>query len=238
MGSLDTRRIFEDMGEKGRRLPVYLMLDVSGSMSGPPIAAVQQGVNTMLTGLNGLSTRQKDTIFIKVIKFSDTVDPTPMTALRDFSPPMLAAGGLTALGAALRVLDQAASYNGDLIKNTIDHKGDWKPVVFLLTDGEPTDDYKSAAATILSRTRDASSPFAPKINVIAIGCGSQVNAATLHEVTDHVYMMGDMTPAKMVELFAWVTATLGNVTRNITAPTAGDDVGTEAPAKPLFLIES
>jgi uncharacterized protein YegL len=238
MGSLDTRKIFEEMDEQGRRLPVYLLLDVSGSMSGTPIAAVQQGINTMLAGLNGLSTRQKDTIYLRVIKFSDTVDPTPLVALRDFSPPTLVAAGLTSLGAALRVLDQAASYNGDLIKNTIDKKGDWKPVVFLLTDGDPTDDYQSAAATILKRTREQSTPFAPKINVIAIGCGDKVNAAMLHEVTDRVYMMGEMTQPKMVELFAWVTATLGNVTRNITSPTVGEEVATEAAAKPSFLIES
>ena len=167
MGSLDTRRIFEDMGEKGRRLPVYLMLDVSGSMSGGPIAAVQQGVNDMMSGLRGLASRQQDTIHIKVIQFSDTVDTTPMTPLRAFNPPTLVAGGTTALGAALRVLDQATTYSGDLIKNTMDDLGDWKPMVFLLTDGEPTDDYKGPAAAILKRTREHSSPFAPNLNVFS-----------------------------------------------------------------------
>ena len=238
MGSLDTRRIFEDMGEKGRRLPVYLMLDVSGSMSGGPIAAVQQGVNDMMSGLRGLASRQQDTIHIKVIQFSDTVDTTPMTPLRAFNPPRLVAGGTTALGAALRVLDQATTYSGDLIKNTMDDLGDWKPMVFLLTDGEPTDDYKGPAAAILKRTREHSSPFAPNLNVFAIGCGDGVNSATLHLITDNVLMIRDMSPSHMAELFKWMTATLGNVTRKITVPGAAEEVATEVPAPPPFMIRS
>ncbi|HET9981012.1 MAG TPA: VWA domain-containing protein [Ktedonobacterales bacterium] len=238
MGSLDTRRIFEDMGEKGRRLPVYLMLDTSGSMDGQPIADVQAGVNTMLTGLRGLASRQQDTIYIKVIQFNDTVNTTPLTALRDFSPPSLVAGGTTHLGDALRVLDQATTYSGDLIKNTMDDLGDWKPMVFLLTDGDPTDDYQAPAAAVLKRTREHSTPFAPNLNVFAFGCGGNVRADILHLVTDNVLMVPTMTPTHMAELFKWMTATLGNVTRKITVPGAAEEVATEVPALPPFVIRS
>jgi len=238
MGSLDTRRIFEDMGEKGRRLPVYLMLDTSGSMDGQPIADVQTGINTMLTGLRGLASRQQDTIYIKVIQFNDTVNTTPLTALRDFAPPTLVAGGTTHLGDALRVLDQATTYSGDLIKNTMDDLGDWKPMVFLLTDGDPTDDYQAAAAAVLKRTREHSTPFAPNLNIFAIGCGGNVRADILHLVTDNVLMVPTMTPTHMAELFKWMTATLGNVTRKITVPGAAEEVATEVPAPPPFVIRS
>ena len=238
MGSLNPGQMFEDMHEKSRRLPVYLMLDTSGSMDGQPIADVQSGINTMLTGLRGLTSERQDTIYIKVIQFNDTVNTTPLTALRGFSPPSLVAQGTTHLGDALRVLDQATTYSGDLIKNSIDDLGDWKPMVFLLTDGEPTDDYQAPAAAILKRTREHSTPFAPNLNVFAIGCGPYVNSATLHLVTDNVLMMPTMKPAHMAELFKWMTATLGNVTRKITVPGAAEEVATEVPAPPPFMIRS
>lgn len=236
MGSSDTAEMFKGMDEKGRRLPVYLVLDVSGSMFGVPIAEVQNGVSEMVAALRQLPARQQDTIHIKVIQFSDTVDTTPLTELRTFNPPSLSANGGTSLGAALRVLDQATTYGGDLIKNSIDALGDWKPMVFLLTDGQPTDDYKSAASTIYRRTREHSTEFAPRLNVFAMGCGDQVDAKMLHEVSDNVLLMRDMSRGHLMELFKWLTATLGRVTRKITVPGAGEDAPVELPELPPFVV--
>jgi uncharacterized protein YegL len=238
MGSLDTTKMFGEMQEEGRRLPVYLVLDVSGSMAGEPIALVERGVNDMVAGVRALPARQQDTIHIKVIQFSDTVEVTPLVPLHAFTPPPLRAGGTTHLGDALRVLDQATTYSGDLHKNSMDTLGDWKPLVFVLTDGDPTDDYKSPAATILKRTRERSTAFAPNLNVFAIGCGGNVKAAPLREVTDNVLMMQEMSPSHMAELFKWMTATLGNVTRKITVPGAAEEMATEVPAPPPFMIRS
>lgn len=236
MGSLDTTKIFEDMEEKGRRLPVYLVLDVSGSMSGEPIEAVAQGVNEMIAGLRGLPARQQDTIHIKVIRFSDSVEATQLTPLYSFTPPPLRAGGTTHLGDALRVLDQATTYSGDLRKNSMDTLGDWKPMVFLLTDGDPTDNYKDAAATILKRTREHSTAYAPQLNVWAIGCGPSVMGSTLKEVSDNALLMKDMTRSHLVELFAWLTATMSRVTRKITVPGgASEETTVELPEQPPFV---
>ena len=60
------------------------------------------------------------------------------------------------------------------------HKGDYRPLVFLLTYGQPTDDYRPAATAIRAANN-------PKIaNIYAIGCGPDVDTGMLREITDIV----------------------------------------------------
>ena len=54
-----------------RRLPVYLLLDVSGSMTGEPITAVQNGVQTMVSALMG-DPQALESAYISVITFSNS----------------------------------------------------------------------------------------------------------------------------------------------------------------------
>lgn len=54
----------------GRRLPVYLLLDVSGSMMGEPITAVQNGVQTLVSALNG-DPQALESAYLSVITFSN-----------------------------------------------------------------------------------------------------------------------------------------------------------------------
>jgi len=67
-----------------------------------------------------------------------------------------------------------------LKKTTPTQKGDYKPLVFLLTDGQPTDKWKPAAEAV----RRANNP---KIaNIYAIGCGPDVDTNILRQITDIV----------------------------------------------------
>src|SRR5437763_17085307 len=89
----------------GRRLPVYLLLDVSGSMTGEPIEAVRQGVKALLSDLRG-DPMALENAFLSVITFASSAQQVcPLTDLANFSEPTLNAGGTTALGEALRMLE-------------------------------------------------------------------------------------------------------------------------------------
>jgi len=87
-----------------RRLPVYLLIDTSGSMTGEPIEAVKVGLQTMVSALRA-DPYALETAFLSVITFSDkAVQTVPLTELVQFQAPDLTASGTTALGGALSQL--------------------------------------------------------------------------------------------------------------------------------------
>ena len=125
-----------------RRLPVYLLLDCSGSMSGEPIAAMEMGLKTLMGDLRN-DPQALETVWLSVITFASSAEQIiPLTDINDFLPPELAASGTTALGEAVDLL--ADRIRTEVRVTRADQKGDWKPLVFVLTDGEPTDDWQKS----------------------------------------------------------------------------------------------
>ena len=125
------------MSDFSRRLPVYLLLDCSGSMMGEPIEAVKQGIKALLSELRG-DPQALETAYLSVITFDSSArQVTPLTELLQFKEPEISAGGATALGEALNVLMDCVET--EVRKSTETQKGDWRPLVFILTDGSPTD---------------------------------------------------------------------------------------------------
>lgn len=86
-----------------RRLPVYLVLDTSGSMTGEPIEAVKNGVQMMISSLRQ-NPQAIETAFLSIITFDTTAQQIiPLTDLASFQMVDLKATGVTALGEALRL---------------------------------------------------------------------------------------------------------------------------------------
>ena len=152
------------MSDYIRRLPVYLLLDCSGSMSGEPIEAVKQGIKALLTELKG-DPQALETACLSVITFNSTARQiSPLTELMLFKEPELTAGGATALGGALHVL--ADCIRTEVRTSTATQKGDWKPLVFLLTDGAPTDNLDEGIEALKSVSTG---------NIIACAAGANAN---------------------------------------------------------------
>ena len=187
-----------------RRLPVYLLLDCSGSMAGDPIIAVAEGVG-MIHRLLVADPQALETVYISVICFSSRADQYQLTGLDQFQPPPLTANGSTAMGEALRILVQ--SIEDDLVLNTPTQHGDYRPLVFLLTDGEPTDKYREPLRR-LKVLRGSQKP-----TIVALGCGSGVNSAMLHEVTDNVFLMHTVTPEAIRAFFKWISGSIAQTSR-------------------------
>jgi uncharacterized protein YegL len=183
-----------------RRLPVYLLLDCSESMAGPAIEAVEAGVQTLISELRG-NPLALETAYLSVITFAKQAKVVvPLTELIHFQPPKLSVRTGTSLGAALRLL--LNQLNKEVVKTTPTTKGDYKPLVFLLTDGQPTDDWEPAAEAL----RKANNPRIA--NIYAIGCGPDVDTDVLRSITDIVLSMSTVTPEAFRKFFVWLSASV------------------------------
>ncbi len=193
-----------------RRLPVYLLLDCSGSMSGEPIEAVRQGMKTLLGELKS-DPQALESVFLSVITFDSTArQVVPLTELLLFKEPALQATGATSLGAALNLLSERIEQ--EVRKTTPDQKGDWRPLIFLMTDGEPTDNWESAADNI-KQTRPG--------NLIACAAGARVNEGTLKRITEIVVRLNDLEPDTLKQFFKWVSASVTATSQSVAAKPGG-----------------
>lgn len=208
-----------------RRLPVYILADCSGSMNGNPIESVKSGIRALHSELMG-DPSAVETTYLSLITFdSNAQQVIPLIELSQFVPPDLKAGGTTALGAALRLLIDAI--DREVLKTTAEQKGDWKPLVFIFTDGEPTDRYDDAADLLKSRRPG---------NIIAVACGDRAVPQTLKRVTDTVLIMKDMSPDAFKQFFKWVSASIKQTSQKIGGPVGAPAEGVSLPPPPPEII--
>ncbi len=187
-----------------RRLPVYLLLDTSGSMYGEPIEAVRNGVQTLISSLRS-DPYALETAFISIITFNSTAQQiTPLTELAAFQQPNIDASGCTALGEALSLL--AKTTDNEIVKTTAERKGDWRPLVFIMTDGEPTDDFNVGLNEFKSRKFGM---------VVACAAGQGANTNTLKQITENVVQLDTADSATIKAFFKWVSASISTGSKKI-----------------------
>lgn len=201
------------MSDFSRRLPVYLLLDCSGSMMGEPIEAVKQGIKALLSELRG-DPQALETAYLSVITFDSSArQVTPLTELLQFKEPEISAGGATALGEALNVLMDCVET--EVRKSTETQKGDWRPLVFILTDGSPTDTETFREAVVKVRNMKAA-------NIIACAAGSNANTTYLKQITESVLMMNTLSAGDMAQFFAWVSGSVKTSSKSLDAKPGGN----------------
>lgn len=203
-----------------RRLLTYVCIDTSGSMRGEPIEAVNAGLRALLSSLRQ-SPYALESVHLAITTFDSFIkEVLPLTPLESVNLPEIVCpeSGATFLGAALEdICDRVAR---DVIHTSSDQKGDWKPILVVLTDGKATDTL--AFTEVLPRVAQAG--FA---TIVACAAGPKADPQSLRRFTEHVVSLDTMDATSFSKFFQWVSATVTS-----SSMSAGTTSGPSLPPPP------
>lgn len=201
-----------------RRLPVFFVLDCSESMVGENLKKMEDGLQSVVRTLRA-DPHALESVYVSVIAFAGIAKTiAPLVEVVSFYPPKLPLGGGTSLGAALDAL--MAEMDKSVVKTTPDMKGDWKPIVYLFTDGRPTDNPNPAVDRWISK-------YARKANLIAVGLGKDADFSVLKKLTENVIVFEDTKEGDFKKFVSWISASVVAQSKSV-----GENL--ENPGLPVF----
>ncbi|NEX19150.1 VWA domain-containing protein [Thiorhodococcus mannitoliphagus] len=189
-----------------RRLPLFFVLDCSESMVGENLQKMEDGLQAVIRALR-TDPHALETVHVSVIAFAGLAQTiVPLVEVVSFYPPRLPLGGGTRLGAALDTL--MTTLDSVVVRSTPDRKGDWKPIVYLFTDGRPTDDPGPA----IQRWNDR---YAKRATLIAVGLGRDADFSVLKRLTEQVILFEEAKAGDFQTFVNWISASVVAQSRSL-----------------------
>lgn len=184
------------------RCPCLLLLDTSGSMQGDAIAQLNAGLVTFKDEL-AADTLAMKRVEVAIVGFGPATVLTEFQTVETFTPPALQASGDTPMGAAISTgLDLLRQRKETYRANGISY---YRPWIFLITDGAPTDDWKAAAAAV--REGEARKAFA----FFAVGVEG-ANMETLAQIATREPLR--LRGLQFRSLFQWLSSSMQAVSQS------------------------
>lgn len=227
--------IYDEAVEVPRRTMVlFFLIDTSGSMSGAKIGTVNAAIENVIPELKDLSESNADSqVKIAVLQFSTGTQwmyNEPVEA-ENFRWNYLDAGGLTSFGEACTELNSKLSRSAFMS----DASGSFAPAIFLMSDGEPTDNYQDALNKLKQNN------WFKKSIKVALAIGEQANKIVLEEFvgnSEAVLTAHDpSTLMKMIQFVSVRSSEIGSRSANIESGDAAPGLHTEESSKQRAMIE-
>ncbi len=189
------------------RCPCVLLLDTSGSMNGPALDALNEGLKSFKNDLvkDPLASRRVE---VAVVTFDNEVRVVQdFVTVDQFDPPGLTAGGMTHMGAAIhKALDMVAARKQQYRSNGVAY---YRPWVFLITDGAPQGEPDDVVEQAAQRVK--SDEAGRKVALFAVGVeNADMNRLAQLAVRAPVKLNG----LNFVEMFVWLSASMQKVSQS------------------------
>ena len=227
---------FLDAMEPAKKsMTIFFLIDVSGSMKGTKIGSLNGTMEELLPSLIGVGEASTD-VKIAIMKFSTDVEwvtPEPVRIEEYQYWNRLEAEGLTFMGDAFLELSKKLSRSSFLNSPSIS----FAPVIFLLSDGSPNDDWKKGLETLKQNKW-----FQHGLK-IALGIGSKVNMDVLRAFTGNDELAVQAKNAdqlrELIKLLAVTSSQIGSRSLALVDNGGGQQPGEEvvAMAKQQVLVE-
>jgi uncharacterized protein YegL len=174
-------------------------------MYGEPIQAVDTGFKVLISALKR-EPQAMEIVYLSLITFDNQVKQVfPLTEVSSIQNVTFTANGGTSLGGALEQVTNSAQK--EVVKNTPNAKGDYKPLVFIFSDGAATDNVEEKMPTFTSYNWGM---------VVACAAGSNADTRTLEKIAGpNVLVLDTIDSATITSYFKYLSASIVTTSKKV-----------------------